>query len=452
MTTQGRIPVEGQGVDLDTTVIIQDDGKEAHREVVTIGDPMDDNAYAKVSNAAPSITDYGTVTRPLPVPHPSMGNVDLTVDAWGIPKVSLPVSLYHGLFTFDIPASMWFMYENGTQVYTSTNIVSTDGAAVITADATNTNVILESRESPRYQPNRGHLVSFSLICPSKTANGKRTFGLGTDENGVSFRLKSDGLLYAVRESGGVETEELIDATLLPDGFDVEKGNVYDIQFQWRGVGSFFFYVNLKLVHAMEVLGTLDALSIENPALPIRMQCERTTQDVTMKIGCVDITSENGLADIEQYGSAYAESVSVNGTDAPVLVVHNPLQISSTTNTRSISLARVSPKCSKKATFKVWVTRDVTAITGATLKAIGSGSYVETDSTDMDATAVRATSVDTSKMRFITAIPVEAAVGRSVDNPAKERIQFNLVRGDYLVVTCTASTATAEVVDEWGEQV
>ena len=71
---------------------------------------------------------------------------------------------------------------------------------------------------------------------------------------------------------------------------------------------------------------------------------------------------------------------------------------------------------------------------------------------MDATAVRATAINTTNMKFITAVPVEAAVTLSVDNPYRGRIEFPVVRGDYLVVTCTASTATATAVVEWGEQI
>ena len=85
----------------------------------------------------------------------TLGNGDLTADAWGAQLVSLPKSLFHGLWTFDIPATMWFMYEGGTQVYTSSNIISVGGVAQLTADATHTPVLMESRECPRYQPDRG---------------------------------------------------------------------------------------------------------------------------------------------------------------------------------------------------------------------------------------------------------------------------------------------------------
>lgn len=380
-----------------------------------------------------------------------IGSGELTNDAWGLPKFSLPLSLSHGLWTFDIPATTWFMYENGTQVYTSTNIVSSNSAAQLTADSTNTTVLMEGRECPRYQPNRGHLFSTALWCPNKTNDGNRDWGMFTAENGVCFRLKSDGLLYAVQTSGGSDTyEQLIDTSLV-SGFDVEKGNVYDIQYQWRGVGNYKFFINLVEVHAFDHLGTLTSLSMENPALPAAFKCVRTTEDTVMNIGCVDVTSEAGQHDFEQYGSAYAEAVSIS-TNTPVIVIHNPLQISSQTNTRTTSLARISFTCSKKGVFKVWRTRDPADITGEDLKTIGNGSYMQTDSTDMDATATRATSVTVANLQFVTAVPVEAQKTREVVNPDPNRIVYNLVRGDYLVITGTAATATAEVVIEWGEQV
>ena len=60
------------------------------------------------------ITDYPHRTK---INGGTLGTGDLTEDAWGVQKVSLPYSLFHGMFSFDIPAKMWFMYDGGTQVY-----------------------------------------------------------------------------------------------------------------------------------------------------------------------------------------------------------------------------------------------------------------------------------------------------------------------------------------------
>jgi hypothetical protein len=391
-----------------------------------------------------SLTDADLRASPVAISG-VLGTGDLTTDAWGAQKMSLPHSVYHGLFTFDVPPSQWFMYHGATQVYTSTNIKSTKGAGEVTATAAVPVVTLESKYTPRYQPNRGHLFSTALWCPDADADGIRDFGLSTVENGVYFRLDPSGLC-AVQKSGGVETRiSLIDTSVVP-GFDISKGNVYDIQYQWRGVGDYFFFINLKLVHVFLNLGTLTALSMEDPALPVHFKSTRTTQDVSMFVGCADITSENGDDDRLQYASVTA-SRTITGTDTPLFVMYNPLQINGKTNTRMLELARITMTSDKKGIFKVWITRDPAAITGATLATRGGGSYVQTDASPG---AVPATSVNTALLNAITSIPAQANTSISTNNPFSTRIDFPIVRGDYLVITLTATTATCESTVEWGE--
>jgi len=408
-----------------------------------------DASIASASSTNSGLTDTQLRATPVPV---TMGTGELTTDAWGIQKISIPHSIDHGMFTFDISPQLWFMYHNNTQVYTSTNIVSSGGAGVLTTDVTNTTLRLESRLCPRYQPNRGHLFSTALWCPSKTADGVRNWGLGTTENRVHFRMKADGKLYAVLKSAGAETyEEEIDTSGVTN-FDVQKGNVYDIQYQWRGVGNYFFYINLTLVHTINQLGTLTALSLANPALPQLFECIRTTANVSMSIGCADTTSENGDRTMEHYTSAYSQAVATNGANKPVLVMRNPLQINGATNTRTIMITWVRVINDKKCTFKVWRTRTPAAITGATYKAVGNGSYTETDSTNMDATAVRATAVTVASLEFVAAITVEANVSSEIMLSDHNHIEFAMVRGDYLVITNDSTTGTSNCIVEWGEEI
>jgi hypothetical protein len=191
--------------------------------------------------------------------------------------------------------------------------------------------------------------------------------------------------------------------------------------------------------------------MENPALPIAFKATRTTQDVVMNIGCADFTSENGNDDILQYNSSYATNVTAN-TDTPVMVIYNPLQINAKTNTRDLTLVRISFTNSKKAVFKVWLTRSAAAITGATFQSLNNGSFVQCDSPDMNPAAVRATAVTLASLSFVTAVPVEASISREVDNPWPHQIEFSIVRGDYLVITCTSAAGLADVVVEWGEHI
>lgn len=396
------------------------------------------------------ITQYPNTTS---VSGGALGEGDLVTDAWGVQKVSLPHSLFHGLFAFDIPDKMWFTYENGTQVYTSSNIVSTGGAAVLTTSAAKTALILESRVCPPYQPNRGVLFSTAVWCPSKTNDGVREWGVQTIDAGVFFRLKANGKLYAVLRSLTVETKEEEITTTGVSGFDVQKGNIYDIQYQWRGVGNYKFFINNVLVHTFANLGTLTALSMSNPCLPMSFKATRTTADVALHIGCVDLTSENGVETTEQWQSAYSQAVATNGADKPVLVLHNPLLIGTKVNTRTVHLRHLAVTNTKKCVFKVWKTRSAADITGETLVAGYGGkyTYVQTDSTDMNVGAVRATAVTVANLEFLFAVACEAAVQIETDL-ANGHLELNMVRGDYIVVTNDSINGSSDVICRWGEEI
>jgi stage V sporulation protein SpoVS len=430
--------------------IVRDIDKGGKKTQVVTLDLGGSGAESLVAGAIPVTGAFYPATQPVSVADQTLGVGDLTADAWGVQKMSLPYSLFHGMWTFDIPASMWFMYENGVQVYTSTNIVSTGGAAVLTTSAAKSELILEGRVAPRYQPNRGHLYSTALWCPNKTNNGVREWGLETTENCICFKLKADGKLYAELRSGGASTYEAEIDTSGIAGFDVQKGNVYDIQYQWRGVGNYKFFINLQLVHTIANLGTLTALSVENPALPISYRATRTTQDVSIHIGCADITSENGSDNDVQPSVAYA-NISRNGTDVPVISIYNPLQIDGKTNTRTIYPNRVTFSCDKKAVFKVWRHRDPALLTGETFAAIGNGSYVQTDSPDTVAGAVAATAGTVTGMKLIDVVNVQA-LGAGASQIPTTFSNISMVRGDYLTITVTTASGLCDVVVSWGEAV
>jgi len=374
------------------------------------------------------------------------GSGDLVTDAWGVAKSSIPQSLFHGLWTFDIPPLMWHIIMDGSKVAESVANGASSVNGALTLDTSGANVVtdieIHSRRHPRYQPNRGHLYSTAVILPDTGNDGEVDFGLFNDENGVFFRVKADGLLYAVRRSNSVDVEYLIDTSNLA-GFDLTLGNVYDIQYQWRGVGNYNFYINLTLVYALTLLGTLSALSIENPALPAGYKCTKgATQDVSLLAGCVDITSENGTVGREQYGSAVGTQ-SGNNTDHPVVSIYNPLTINGKINTRDLKLARITASSTARCTVKVWKSSDITALTGAAFVARGDGSFVEVDTA--------ATALVPLNASQVTEFKVPANGSEFVDNPSRETIDFFLTHGDLIIVTYTGN-AEVDAVIEWGEEI
>jgi len=388
-----------------------------------------------------------------------LGAGDLTLDAWGAQKVVQDRSIFHGMFTFDVPPSMWLVEEDGVEipVTTSTRAVSVSGMLQISSGATATNTChLESRRHPRYQPDRGLKWAASAGFKDASLDGVLKAGLIVDsENGVYFKTKGDGKLYACVMNDGVETHE--EEIVFLFDIDITKGNIYDIQMQWRGVGNMKFYAGnpstglLSLVHTITFLNTLDEeLSIRNPAMSLGFHAENVSQEVGMWCGCVDVTSEGGDVDREQYGE-YSEdnTVSAGTTTAIgsiVLAIRNPTTApNGKINTRDLRLARITITASKKATYKVYQTRDTSAITATSWDTFKTGSFVEK--------ATTITAVDTSLMEEFSTFKNAAAIPNEKVNPASETIDFFSVHGDYIVVAITSgSTVITEASIEWGEEI
>lgn len=459
----------GSGITVGSVVSIQS-LSASDVNITSLASPVPGGGYQILTKGSAFLSDNGSTglwARSQTGGSVSVAEVigqGITSDAWGKDKVALDVSLFHGLFSHDIPPSQWLLYEDGVENInptTWTAASSVGGALVLSSEGGTRSLV--SRRHPRYQPNRGIMYSNSMWFPSKNAGAIRDVGIFTDDDGLYFRLKKNvgsglGELFAIRESGGViENEELI---AIPFQVDFEKGNIYDIQAQYRGVGDVSFFIGnpltgkSQLVHKMKLLGAMNGLSTEDGSMCVNFRTTKVTEDADIQCGCVDLSSEGGGIDREQYGSAFGAKTGVTlSVDTPILVIRQPLEISGKFNSRDIRIARVTGSTDKRATFSMWVTRDASAIAGATFEKLNAfGSFVESDSPDVSSGAVRATSVDTAKMQFITTFRVLANDSKAVENPSKDSIDFFLVQGDYLVITANPdANAAIDAAAEWGEE-
>jgi hypothetical protein len=292
----------------------------------------------------------------------------LGYDAWGRAKTIIDDSIFHGMFTFNVPVTTWYESINGV-VGATTNCTSVDGSLNVTAGATLADVTyLRSYRNPRYEPNRGALYSTAGWMTNPTGLMTREWGTFTDESGVFFRLKSGGTLVGVIRTtstagGTVDTEYPL---TIPSGVDLSKGNIFDIQYQWRGVGDYKWLINLIEVGNSETLGTLTKLSMYNPALPVAWSSENLGDNDAMNFGCVDVTSEGGKANGKTYGSVGMSNesgqVSITGFNQPVLAIRSKTTVGGLINTRDTLALLASAYSDNKSFVRIWSTRDFTAIT------------------------------------------------------------------------------------------
>lgn len=295
-----------------------------------------------------------------------IGLNDLGYDAWGRPKVISDNSIFHGMFTFNVPVTTWHESLNGADVV-FTNATSLDGALkVVSGAGLNDIVNLKTYRNPRYEPNRGFLYSTAGFLDVPGAAQNRSFGVATAESGVFFRLASGTLEGVVRTTVGGSTTEAIIPLTIPAGVDLAKGNVYDIQYQWRGVGNYKFFLNLEEVGNSNYLGTLTNLSMFNPANPLFFESQNLGDNEPMRFGCVDVTSEGGKNNGKTYGSAGITNdtgeVNFIGYNQPIIAIRSKLTVGTYINTRDTIALLASAYGDEKCLFRVWATRDFSAIT------------------------------------------------------------------------------------------
>lgn len=382
---------------------------------------------------------------------PILGKGDLTLDAWGRQKIVNDYSLFHGVWTVDVPDVMWIEYYNGVE-QVKTNATSLDGALNVSSGGGET--YLSSKRHPRYQPNRGHLYSSSVLLPNKEALAQRDFGIFNEQFGVFFRY-TQGQLYAVRRTtttAGVTTEFVDPIVNQPKNFDIEKGNIYDIQMQWRGVGNILFFIGdgvtgrSVLVHTMKLLGTLNGLSIGNPALPIGFLSKNLGEDATIVSGCVDVTSEGGFKENRQRGVLVSGDITLSTAEVPVLLLHVPDNtLNGWSNTRDIAMRRIKGYADENTIIRIYYTRDSSIFTGTI--------WTNNDSQGTSSSSTNGNISWNGGGSLVNSGRIPAFGSESLDNPDEVYGDFYLTRGDYFLVTFEAKNNTSGGASmEWGAEI
>ena len=127
----------------------------------------------------------------------------IKLDAFGLQKQVSDVSLWHGMFSFDINPRQWRATVDGAPVMGDYNVAgraeSKYGSGEFSCSSTvGSRTIVSGTRYPRYQPNRGIMYASAGTIPNPQATGGiRRWGIFTPENGYFFEVSPDGICYTV---------------------------------------------------------------------------------------------------------------------------------------------------------------------------------------------------------------------------------------------------------------
>ena len=403
-----------------------------------------------------------------------IGRNELSYDAWGRPKTIQDFSLFSAVWSYSVPNRLWVEFlDTGAgwteqAVIDNTLVKSTKGHLEVTGNST-TDTMLLSKRHPRYQPNRGFLYSSAHVLASPNLVGTRRFGSAIDgETGIFFELVGSGSVWvmnAVRRTtvSGTTTDTRVDITsLLPAGFDPSKGNIYDIQMQWRGMGNIKFFVNLELVYEFELLGTLADISLNNPALQVYFECSSVgATPVSIVSGCVDITTEGGARANKLYTSITTGSTLLPVSKTPgtaVLAIKIPNKITYdgglVNYTRDMIMTELTTFSKDEAQRTVYYGRLITctnldAAAGWTKGNDSEYLYLTNASGALDT----AFQLDKANMVDIYSTRGDIDTSLSHNNPDPNNADFYLTSGDIIVVEFIPdNNSTAGCTLEFAEEV
>lgn len=363
-------------------------------------------------------------------------------DAWGRNKSIIDTSILHGMFTYGVPVDKWIETHSGAEQSSFSYASSIDGELIFnSSQSLDESIVLKTMRNPRYQPNRGHLYSSSIFLRDSSFSGVRRFGYFTEESGSFFELTNLGLFAVVRTTIGGTTTDDRKKIDIPVGVNIENGNVYDIQMQWRGVGNYTFYINLQPVAKFDYLGNSQNLSIFNPANPISFECINKGDTVSIGCGCVDISSEGG----DQKGGAYGSiglnnnsgQISIPGSsnyNNPIIAVRSKKTVNGRLNTRDTLALLASAYSDERSILRVWATRDFSAISSndQNWSDYGDGHLEKIVYDDPD--VLLPMSFDTSKANIIFTCRVGQDETYSTSALFEGRADIYITPGDMLVFT------------------
>lgn len=362
-----------------------------------------------------------------------------------------PFTLLDAIPTYGIDPDVF-----GTETATGGTVTGepdTASIALTVTGASGSRACLRTHESFRYQAGKGGNVKTSNWSTEDVPAGQvRRWGYFDDNDGLFFEARSTGIRCVVRSSTSGSVVERAQDIHVPVTQD--RGTIYEISFQWLGVGDVDFLVNGLGVSRFLHASRFPAPYMKTAMLPMchEVENESASSAGTLNVICNHVASEGGQAPPQStYAADQPSAVALSGTPKPILTIAPSTLYKGEHNRALIYPSRLFASVQGSGSQRAKVTLILNAtLNASTWTAADVNSAVEYNT---DATTI---SGGTLIREWITSSSEESIEARLIDIFAITRRSLkNLAFGagrDTLTIQAEALSGSPDIAASlgWGE--
>lgn len=284
-------------------------------------------------------------------------------------------------------------YSTSTATGGTVTHVPAQSAIQLSVNGTNgSQAQLRTNTFYRYQAGKGLRVKQTVYhADTGQTNQVRRWGFFDENDGVFWELSGTTFRVVRRTSisgsavdtavaSGSFSNDPLDGSG-PSGItiDLTKGNIFEINLQWLGVGTVNFYVNGYLVHQILNANTIAGPYMKTAQLPAGFQVLNTGASTgsSMTSICTSVIAEGGEPAPEYSFCAYNSAfITVTTTERPVLSIRPKSTYNSITN-RMILIPKLMSLATEGARIGYRLIYNTT-LTGASWSSVATTSGAEFD--------------------------------------------------------------------------
>ena len=325
------------------------------------------------------------------------------LDAFGRLVVAAPETIFDGKLLFDAQPLIWDDQQTSGAGTTTTYNANQASQTIAVGASTAGTRVRQTFERYAYQAGKSQDCAYTGILGAPATGITRRIGSFDGNNGFYFE-SSPTVINVVRRtktSGAVVDNAVAQSSWNLDKMDgtgasgitldFSKDQIFLIQYQWLGVGSIWYGVNVNgrsyWVHRMDIANSLTVVSTSIPNLPVRYEISNsgTGGAASLTQICSTVISNGGSQKVGHSRAIYNSALTTlnNNSWYPLIAV----RIGATYVGTSIDIDKISVNCQSTADYTWRLVLNPTVVGTALSFSAVTNSAIEAALASTNATTV-----------------------------------------------------------------